>query len=218
MAVAMVRTVGSWRAMSSSMATSTVRCAVEPTRTVQRVLARKSTQLWISNSGDGAQLRCQAATLTAARELATADAAVERRGVEESRAALRDSFEAASVSGRAEECHPVWDEAMAAEAYEQSRMYYGRRGGGDAHSGMATTKVADVEEEDVQAQVGRSEAVAVQGAGRSAEALCEMATRAWRRVGDAERAEQLFLAALQLAPGDCAVQACYAQFLWQCDA
>jgi hypothetical protein len=123
MAVAMVRTVGAWRVVSNAMVTSSVRCAVESTRTVQRVLARKSTQLWISSSGDGAQLRCQAATLTAARELATAGGAVERevevRGVEESRAALRGSFEAASVSGGAEECHPVWDEAMAAEAYER---------------------------------------------------------------------------------------------------
>ena len=64
-------------------------------------------------------------------------------------------------------------------------------------SGMATTKVVGMEEEeDVQAQMGRSEAKAVRGAGRSVEALYEMATRAWRRVGD----EQLFVAALQLAP------------------
>ena len=238
------RTVGSWRVIPSAV-TSSTRCGVEPTRKAsQQVLPRRASAagLAVSSSGEGAQLRCQAAMLTAVRELATADGVfereVERRYIEESHAVLRGSFEAASVSGRSEwlgteECRPVVDEAwvlsvagveatvdMAAEAYEQSRMYYGRRGGGDGYSETANLKPADTEED---VHMGKSERVAafeaaLQGAGRNAEMLCQMAMRAWRKLGDADRAEQLYMEALQLAPEDSTVQASYAQFLWQCDA
>ncbi|KAG0595534.1 hypothetical protein M758_UG174600 [Ceratodon purpureus] len=225
------------------MTSSSIRCGVEPTRKAsQQVLPSKKVQasgLLMSSSWEGAQLRCQAATLTAFREFATADEVLERE-VEMQRSALRGNFEAASVSGRSEcnlgtdECRPVLDEARvlfiaghveatmdtAAEACEQSRMYYGRRGGGDAYSRVPNSKPADTAED---VHMGKSERVAafeaaLQGAGRNAEMLCQMAMRAWRKLGDADRAEQLYMEALQLALEDSTVQASYAQFLWQCDA
>ena len=134
--------------------------------------------------------RCRAAAVSTSVREVEVEAEVQR-------AALRGSFEAASVS---EEC----------------RMYYGRRGGGDAY--MVTEADVPAEEEtDGEMMVAALEA-ALAGAGRNAESLCEMAMRAWRKLGDADRAEQLFLEALQVAPDNSAVQASYAQFLWQCDA
>jgi len=44
-----------------------------------------------------------------------------------------------------------------------------------------------------------------------------LAVRAWRNLDDADRAEALYMKALELAPEDSAIQASYAEFLWQCD-
>ena len=77
--------------------------------------------------------------------------------------------------------------------------------------------------DEAEVQMGKSEMVAafeaaLQEAGRNAEKLGQLAARAWRKLGDADRAEQLYTQALQLAPDDSAIQASYAQFLWQCEA
>lgn len=227
MATAMVRTVGTWSQarVAGAVAGLGVMCAGEPAGKAQRVSTRRANgagQVAMPTSGDGAaaQLRCQAAaTLTAVREVAMAEE-TESRHLDESRAALAESFQAAAVSGRMEcvdtqECRPVVD-----MAYEQTRMYYGRRGGGDAYM-PASMNPVDADEAEVQ--MGQSEMVAafeaaLQEAGRSAEKLGQLAAQAWRKLGDADRAEQLYMQALQLAPEDSAIQASYAQFLWQCDA
>lgn len=242
-----VRTVGAWRAMPSGlMATSCgsaarVVCGVEPTRKAQQVLSHSdntSSNLPRSSSGDGGVRRCQAASSTAVRET-TADGAtseMETRCMEESRAALRGSFEAASVSGRsgtAEECRPVHEVArllsiamaettveIAAEPSEQMRAYYGRRGGGDWYPGLTTPKPLEPEPETIidKSEMLASFETALQEAGRNAEVIAILAVRAWRKLGDADRAEELYVKALELAPENNTIQASYAEFLWQCDA
>ena len=101
-------------------------------------------------------MRCRAAVSTSVREVE----------VEAQRTALRGNFEAASVS---EEC----------------RMYYGRRGGGDAY--LVTEADVPAEEETGGEMMVAAFEAALVGVDQNAEALCEMAmpttrsSSSWRR-------------------------------------
>lgn len=175
----------------------------------------------MSSSGDAVAFRCQATTLTGARQSSDVET---QRCLDDSRALLRDSFDAASGSGF-EECGTGSPEeralcmAMAASsAGEEARVFHGRRGGGDWYPGLATASVSEQEMPVIsKSELRASFEAALQEAGRNAGVVASVAARVWRTLGDADRAEALFLQALELAPQDSAIHASYAEFLWQCD-
>lgn len=221
-----VGSLGAWKLIADSAAQArVVTCGVDPSRINQQSLSCNSdypsgSWLSISTSGDAA-LRCQAATWTAARETAE----VEMRSLEDSRAVLLGSFEMASASGF-EECDAVSQQeeqflgfAMAEpiSAAQPQRLYHGRRGGGDGYAGLETTAKLVTPTLSKSEILLASFEVALKEAGRNAEMVASLAVRAWRNLGDANRAEALFLEALELAPQDSPIHASYAEFLWQCD-
>nr|PNR52848.1 hypothetical protein PHYPA_009223 [Physcomitrium patens] len=237
-----VRTAGAWGVSTVAQ----VRCGVEPVLYAKQALmhscnlSRRGNGLSISKSGDAA-LRCEAATLTAAR-VAIPDkvsgGGVEMRRMDETRAALCESLEVASVIRRVEcisneECRPIHGESkfvsctvvestvVGIELYQQCRVHHGKRGGGDAGLGLMTPLVVHkTAARDTQCKteiLANFEAV-LQGASRNAEVLSKLALMAWRKLGDADMAEELYTEAIQLSPGDYTIQKSYAEFLWQCDA
>lgn len=240
MAVA-VRVASAWKVSSTAVA----RCWGEPARIAERLVLHSHNACSsspsmagvppLSNPADSA-VRCQAAVLTASRETVqdtVTEREAETRFLEDARAALRGSLEAASVSGRAE-CHhheecrllleepslmPIAIAEPTAEIFHpESRVYYGKRGGGDANVGLTTAKpLTPANSSQDRSGVLASFESALQEAGRNADTLSKLAVMAWRKLGDADKAEELYKQALQLSPEDCNIQASYAEFLWQCD-